>query len=225
MKERPILFRGEMVRAILAGSKTQTRRMFDKKRARWFAAGGWERDTDNWPMGMDDGGDYVRASSPFGHAGDRLWVRETWMEYERTSEEERAPRGGKPLNPFVKIIYRADYKKDPCPGEWRPSIFMRREQCRLRLGVLKIRVERLDDITEDDAIAEGCDAGEDKASGMDLFRMPGHKIGDKGYASPEIAYCAAFRAMHKLAPTDNPWLWVVEFKRTPFQQKTTGDSK
>jgi hypothetical protein len=125
MTERPILFRAEMVQAILAGRKTMTRRV---------------RMTEprTWPC-------------PYGQPGDRLWVRETWG---RVGHPER-------------IVYREnpadDYQWDagkPSQGDfrWRPSIFMPRRASRITLEIVGVRVERVQDISEEDAIAEGCSA-------------------------------------------------------------------
>lgn len=132
MKERPILFSAPMVRAILSGAKTQTRRLVKpqptSETATWGCVGGKG-------FGFLFGGDFVRC--PYGTPGDRLWVRETWAEID------------------TGFIYRAS-DEDHNPGQiWRPSIFMRRVATRIRLEVMGVRVERLKAITEADARAEG----------------------------------------------------------------------
>lgn len=233
VREGPILFRSEMVRAILSGAKTQTRRLLKSPTPNalsyaecgpaWPTNGlgkskAWWR--GRWAEFRADGhytGYFVRC--PYGVAGDRIWVRETWAEYERRSEDDEEPEGGKPVNPFVKYIYRADYGPEGqhYVDAWRPSIFMPRDASRLTLEITRVRVERLEDISEEDALAEGCEtAYAEKENGIKLFRMPGHTLAERsgsGYASPEIAYCAAFQEMHQLPPGANPWHWVVEFKR------------
>lgn len=182
MKERPIIFSAPMVRAILEGRKTQTRRVakipLDAKDA-FFDD---ECDSHCWSMeenGMDDPHAKM-LRNPYGERGDRLWVKETWR-----------VRGGKEYE-YQKhqpsVVYRADVGEFDIE-EWRPSIFMPRWASRITLEIEHDRVERLHDITEDDAQAEGCDP----------FRVA-YKIlwnSINGHGSWHL----------------NPWVWVIEFKR------------
>ena len=148
VRERPILFSAPMVRAILDGSKTQTRRV-----VKGFALELLQPD--------DFRPDYValpeNALSPFGFAGDRLWVRETW-------QHSNYPLG--PYDDDCLVFYRADYLDDPHgpDGEkspegkyraWRPSIHMPRSAARTLLDVTGVRIERLNAISDEDCIAEG----------------------------------------------------------------------
>lgn len=129
MRERPIIFSGESVRAILDGRKVQTRRVIKPVQP---------RDDGRWPAGRDPVPD-----CPFGRVGDRLWVRETWADH---------PDGDGP-------IYRAtDPTWDDEPGSirWRPPIHMPRWASRLTLEVAGVRVERLQAIDKAGARAEGC---------------------------------------------------------------------
>ena len=137
MKERPILFSGEMVRALLAGNKTQTRRIIKERDKREFS-----RSRDAFlECAQAYGADGLR--SPYGQPGDRLWVKETHLPTAHGT------------------FYRADL--DPIEaagiggmyGGWKPSIFMRRELSRITLEITDIRVERLNDISERDAKEEG----------------------------------------------------------------------
>lgn len=134
MKERPILFNGEMVRAILEGRKTQTRRVVK----------------DCYLMGGPPE-DYLLSRCPFGQPGDRLWVRETFFSF----------RHARVFSTASHIVYRADYSGQQaeddateCHG-WKPSIHMPRWASRISLEITDVRVERLDDISNADCFAEG----------------------------------------------------------------------
>jgi hypothetical protein len=145
-EEHPILFRGEMVRAILEARKTQTRRVV--KDIECGADG-----HPYWP-GTKKGGAFLHPSQcPYGKPGDRLWVRETW----------------KVMDPAeADVMFAADEMQRRCldspdhwwrgkrpDARWRPSIHMPRWACRLVLEVTDVRVERLQDVSEEDAKAEG----------------------------------------------------------------------
>jgi hypothetical protein len=172
-RERPILFSGPMVRAILAGTKTQTRRVIAPVQP---------REDGRWPAGRDPLDD-----SPFRRGG-TLWVRETW--------QWNTPPSG--------YIYRADDIAGHIDSGWRPSIFMPREACRLRLEVTDVRVQRLQDISEEDAEDEGVQPSE-----MAL--------------SPRAAFERLWDSINaKRAPWDsNPWVWCVSFVRSgsPLQKE------
>lgn len=139
MRERPILMSGLMARATLEGLKTQTRRASGLEHVN-EAPDAW---TPVWsgPLGerfavtFQRNDTYWTCFCPYGRAGDRLWVRETWAEDGRG------------------YTYRAT--NETWPHHWAPSIFMPRRACRLLLDVLDVRVERLQDITEADRHAEG----------------------------------------------------------------------
>jgi hypothetical protein len=130
MKERPILFSAPMIRALLAGTKTQTRRIVK-------------------PGAPDDWN-----ACPYGVIGDRLWVREThapaadsWGAWERRMQKDGC-------GPAPVIHYAAD-GGDPFVEKWRPSIHMPRWASRITLEIVAVRVERLQDISEADVAAEG----------------------------------------------------------------------
>ena len=135
MKERPMLFSGPMVRAILDGRKTQTRRIIKpqpKFVPRWLDEGHW-----------------YGLRCPYGEPGDRLWVRETWA----------APHKYDALPPRLipvgtNIHYRSTWE-GPCGLRWRPSIHMPRWASRVTLEITNIRAERLHKISEKDCEAEG----------------------------------------------------------------------
>jgi hypothetical protein len=222
---RPILFSGPMVKAILNGQKTQTRRIVRAPKCATIN-GRVSRDDKHfvddggaltpkgeqylhWAYGGGDCGCDVlqqRVFSPYGTLGDRLWVRETWCEATKWY----------PANAFA---YRADheeheyrehhrgcsYEKDgrknfdcmACGFEqWRPSIFMPRNASRISLKIERIRVERLNNITESDACAEGVGNPITRDCKVPKFAALWDKINGKR------------------APwASNPFVWVVEFRR------------
>lgn len=140
-KERPILFSGQMVRAILGGRKTQTRRVI--KNIPHDAAHIWH-DGGEWIVENAPGQCWNKKTAcPYGQPGDRLWVRETWQ----LDESETG------------YVYRADIEGflDQAfgPPTWRPSIFMPRAASRILLEIVSVRAERLQDISEEDAKSEG----------------------------------------------------------------------
>lgn len=149
MKEKSILFSGEMVRAILSGQKTMTRRIIIRsfipeptRILRWK--------DDLWAPESNSGRMFINASwQPFkckyGQPGDRLWVRETW-----------APKSGKIIAHNSIIQYRADDKPLEWSKKWHPSIHMPRWASRITLEIADIRIQRLQEITDDDILAEGC---------------------------------------------------------------------
>ena len=206
MKERPILFSAPMVRAILAGTKTQTRRAVRKQ----FAADaivaevgattpeGWQV-SGHSGLWWDDADacleDAVRC--PYGMPGDRLWVREAW----RTVREadDTPPRD---MNAAYRLWYEADAVADHHAhqlgyGKLRPSIFMARWASRITLEVTGVHVERLHDIRRGDAMAEGYPFKK-VAKGID----EAHWFADLWQQiNGESSWVA------------NPWVWVTQFKR------------
>jgi len=204
---RPILFSAPMVRAILDGRKTMTRRVIRQEHAEGIELGTDERFSFMHSPKCGGGCDYACASSgetlaghigwtPWGsnpRAWGRLWVRETWSEmpgYRPIPNPEKYDN--KPA------WYKADNDRPVWAGDkWRPSIFMRREVSRITLEVTGVRVERLMEITEEDAIAEGAQCAGFPAS-----------LTNRG---------AFARLWEKINGADswtaNPWVWVVEFKR------------
>lgn len=194
MKERPILFSGAMVRAIRDGRKTQTRRPVKGWALEWLQPGYF---TPEYVA------DPENHACPYGQPGDRLWVREAFMQEPADYCWEASV--STPSRPAT-TIYRAD--SDP-RGEakgcgWKPSIHMPRSACRLELEVTSVRVERLNDCSEKDAIAEG------------LMPSPsGWWSGADGQAAPtpQAAYALLWNSINGAGSWDaNPWVWVVEFK-------------
>jgi hypothetical protein len=209
MKERPILFSAPMVRAILAGTKTQTRRAV--KLPHENRLGVWEPTRFGGPTGgrtafgktiPEQGGIWHTRTGdhlacPYGQSGDRLWVRETWAAPH--SDDARPPR-------FIhcdwtQIHYAATEERGGLL--WRPSIHMPRWASRITLEITSVRVERLQDITNEDARAEG------------VLPEYAEQCVSRGHPYTAIplflSLWSSVNGTESLAV--NPWVWVVEFKR------------
>ena len=215
MKERPIIFSAPMVQAILEGRKTQTRRIVKTDIAN-FLEDGWEPQER---MYETRDGDIVPAHTlcPFGQPGDRLWVRETWQITRNNdltpSEVDGAIKWYH--NPdHMKVVFRAD--ADPSEDidpwgrgkkKWRPSIHMPRAASRILLEITDVRVERLREITEDDAMSEGV-----------LRKSPVYwqsYLGDnRNTLSSRDSFWTLWSSIHGPESwSENPWVWVITFKR------------
>lgn len=152
MTDRPILFSGPMVKALLAGTKTQTRRILKPKKHACLLSDGW---TDDYVL--DPGNrEWLESYFPW-RAEDRLWVRETFSGKHDYDEQKWPPRAWFPKDP---VWYWAD--GNPTDGDWtrpKPGIHMPRWASRLTLAVTDVRVQRLLDISDEDAEAEGFKGG------------------------------------------------------------------
>jgi hypothetical protein len=219
VKERPILFSTAMVQAILEGRKTQTRRVvklpkevdpnhFDKASS---PMGTGEFTIVHWPY---DHYELVTIKCPYGQVGDVLWVRETWAAV--------GCIGGHPYEHIYQ--YKADFPNgnwsggaDWCFEGWKPSIHMPYAACRLRLEITNIRVERLQDISEGDAIAEGISESKPIPLGWKHYISPNlflkkDKIYD-GFSAASMSFFTLWSSINKQEGwIDNRWVWVVEFK-------------
>jgi len=227
MKERPILFSAPMVRAILAGTKTQTRRV-----AKGVVA--VHARTGEALATLDSAG--PRVACPYGQLGDRLWVRETfrigedlgagwepWMSagdrfvaYDSPAADEYCVPGNYVIPRNAKEVHNSEGTDE----HWRsfgpiPSIHMPRWASRITLEVTGVRVERLQDISEADAIAEGtpcyvCGGPMTGRSEADC-----HCFHRKAQPSD---YRALWEQINGPGSWDaNPWVWCVEFKRLEQQ--------
>jgi hypothetical protein len=216
MKERPILFSAPMVRAILSGVKTQTRRVAKTVTSLPDGKGYTclQRPGSNTVLPLVDGqwqwqpaaGDawrpYPRMEEycPYGKPGDRLWVRETW-----------APMIG------GGYVYAADYtdqrlKEKDGHGFWKPSIFCKRETSRITLEIVSVRVERLQKITEADAIAEGIEAFVMDLEGSTVTTFRDYLTGEMNRAARN-SYETLWQSMNGTESwAGNPFVWVIEFK-------------
>ena len=205
MKSHPILFSAPMVHAILEGQKTQTRRVVrkqfpnDAEPAEVSATSpeGWQI-SGHSGLWWDDAGacidDAIRC--PFGIPGDRLWAREAWH---AARDLDRTPP--RDISPDSDIEYAAtarSYAEIGLKGKCRPGMFMPRWASRITLEIVSVRVERLNEISGKDCIAEGIDeaSAPDYIFGLhEAYRDLWESInGPESWAA-------------------NPWVWVVEFKR------------
>lgn len=222
MKERGVIFNGEMVRAILHGRKTQTRRPLKWKQTR-FTEIGEREDGSNWPWSEDaeHACDFWHPC-PFGAVGDRIWVRETWatlgnedgccVDWEgklckgdersaariyRASCEQRPGDYGLWSIPD-DAYWKPHTKEHKFEGAWRPSIHMPRWASRILLEITNVRVERLQSITLGDICKEvGC--------GLYDFRPATY-----GFQVWEELWKSIYGAENWQA---NPWVWVISFER------------
>lgn len=202
MKERPILFNGEMVRAILDGRKTQTRRPMNPQ-PEFCGGAGEESDISKWGFhSMDRTPHFVSVTEfapPLGTVGDRLWVRETFRIYRSFIECacyddcQCASMNGKPL-------YRASYPS-PDDDKWTPSIHMPRWASRIDLEITRVWVERVQDITEEDALKEGCE-------GDPVYGHNGFPNG----LGPRDEFRDLWQSIYGTWDA-NPFVWAYEFRR------------
>ena len=202
MKERPILFSAPMVRAILEGRKTQTRRIVKPQpsgsntekdpygwRWKWVPTDKripiheWGKDATGWIS--------MLKHCPYGVPGDRLWVRETWGPCD----------GG--------FCYRASERPTvkPDDGRWHPAIHMPRWASRSTLEIEAVRVERIIEISEEDAMAEGV-----------VYRDTCWYATDDPNAIPWMTASGAYRELWESingfgAWDANPWVWTIQFRR------------
>lgn len=211
MKEIPVLFNAEMVRAILDGRKTQTRRPFKVQPEYIGTIDGLE--TWNWNQWTWQYGKLkklrIETVSPFGIVGDHLWVRETFCGYIQTSYEydeweEATTEKIKERFPMT-VEYRATSKSRPY--KWRPSIHMPRWASRITLKVTDIRVQRVQEISEEDAMAEGVEPG--------CLNCGRNCTWETKCNKPTPCYRDSFiHTWHEIYDTwnANPWVWAATFE-------------
>lgn len=215
MKEHPILFNSEMVKAVLDDKKTQTRRVLkvqpptdkhqlcqlidttDREKRKHRGKHHWAI-VDGLNISQEQ---EIYFKCPYGQVGGRLWVRETWCAGVEWDTEK--PSEIDPLCGGNDIFYLADGEKTEGYGKTRPNIFMPKWASRIKLEITAIRVERVQDITHADIFREGLDVPkEPKGEFPDNLKRKWIQLwnginGARGYGWPK-----------------NPWVWVVEFKRT-----------
>ncbi|BAS59885.1 hypothetical protein NIES2135_20400 [Leptolyngbya boryana NIES-2135] len=234
--ERPILFSGEMVRAILSGSKTQTRRIVKPQPRLGLLGNGqpigngqlvWEPKKDRVIPLTDSCLHQIFDYCPYGSKGDRLWVRETWRprswgsDFEWMMIQYKEGDDVKEINPsdvwgddaevvWAKMSRECVGAGNPTtdsgdfilekPLKWRASIFMPRAASRITLEITNIRIERLQDISEEDAKAEG---------------VPPFDWNDGWSLRPAPAFEKLWDSINgaKHPWSSNPWVWVVSFSR------------
>jgi len=230
MGEHPIIFSTEMVRAILDGRKTKSRRIImpqpeDEDGYRFWWKGDW--DTRGGPRagvcthGSPGNGEAtwtlkeIAEYCSYGQVGDRLWVRETWGSLD--ADHPRCKDGRKPKQ-GDRLVYRANPADDyqwgagkPSQGSfcWRPSIHMFRWAARIFLEITNIRVERVQDISLKDVISEGIkDTNKCVYNDDNVFKCNHHDTLDKFKNLWD-----SLNAKRGYSWDKNPWCWVIEFKR------------
>jgi hypothetical protein len=189
MKERPILFNGDMVRAILSGQKTQTRRFMKvQPEPSETRPGDYWFPSNHFQSMVHVGSDHEILSEccPFGKVGDRLWVREAFA---------------CGLCTKTNLAYRATHKPEDLEEgfdeqiKWKPSIHMPRSACRIILEITDIRIERACDISEKDAVAEGVRVNQSEYAPSDrqcFYHLLTNIYGEESWKK---------------------WVWVIEFKK------------
>ena len=219
MSMKPILFNTEMVKALMEGRKTMTRRIIkpqpsETAEMRYIIAGGRKSDIGKWQDWQQGVTDAPKWNPPY-HADDILYVRETWRVKEASFPPRRCEieyKAGGTVK-FDEIIALPTAK-----GEWHPSIHMPKEAARIFLRVKRVSVERVQEIDNEDALKEGCTglpcdcANKDEHGCVDCLNT--------GWLEdPEFEFMELWDSTIKPAdlPTcgweANPWVWVIEFER------------
>lgn len=216
--ERPILFSTPMVQAILDGRKTQTRRIVKMpdliEHPDWFRYIGNSNDMEitrkaipyddrlyhEWQrVNSNEVSWVIHSHKP----KDILWVRETWG-LQRNDWPEEAD------TPFY--CYKAD--DETYLPKWKPSIFMPKAACRIKLKIINIRVEKLQDITEEDAIAEGIGYGFQMNAGWPDYQHIENGVCELTQDSAGMSYASLWESINgKGSWEKNPWVWCLIFKK------------
>ncbi|CAM7655757.1 hypothetical protein [Klebsiella quasipneumoniae] len=230
MKERGMIFNAEMVRAILDGRKTQTRRIMKPQPEPCPRGGHWWPSNvfkimlhveDEMQNGKGGWGGLVGDACPFGDVGDRIWVRETFqgpLVHEELFEEYSAYPEKFETPEYCEYAADGGVRPEYCDLDdnlrhgWRPSIHMPRWASRILLEITNVRVERLNAISEEDAEAEGIDM-EALYDSQDCYDcIADHNMTGRPTVTGAFKYLweSIYGAENWLA---NPWVWVIEFKR------------
>lgn len=222
MRELPILMNGPMVRAVLDGRKTVTRRMVKPTGAvdvvPFVGANNEPTGEFGWCPHPCHISQHIRC--PYGHPGDRLWVRETFMRVPHPAEvgltREMLPHT---WDEACAVAGTHLYKADDCSEiladgrRWTPSIHMPRAASRITLEVTGVHVERLCDISNADAVAEGVNRIH-HGDGAYYFSAMRNEPDGKNWSDPVFAFQELWEQINGPGSWDaNPWIWVVEFKR------------
>lgn len=193
---KPILFSAPMVRAINAGTKTQTRRVV-KPTSGPHSVAEVIRTPDSLAA-------FIRHHCPYGQPGDRLWVRESvWVD--ATTKEFKW---------YVSDVFTPDRKRDYC--KLKPAIHMRRSESRITLEITGVRVERLQEISDDDAVAEGIErvGGETSCTPWRNYDTPFNAAFVCNCAAPTTSFRSLWESISGPGSWEaNPFVWVVEFRK------------
>jgi hypothetical protein len=221
IKERPILFSAPMVRAILEGRKTVTRRALNERALKNIGYGAQLGECHELPSEgplHPNSIDYYNDFCPYGQPGDRLWVRETWARIRVAQAPDQE-----------WVVYRESDNRTDYGGPWKPGIHMFRRDSRILLEIIAVRVERLKDISDEQAQAEGIIPVPKTNEDSHQFWRNYHLSGDGTFCvrTPKESFKSLWchvaggsfpkgEAAYKASPHSwdaNPWVWVVEFKQ------------
>ncbi|WP_027188869.1 hypothetical protein [Desulfovibrio cuneatus] len=234
--ERPILFSAPMVQAIMAGIKTQTRRVITKKTVSCTVDVDTQEVKQSHGPKCKGGSDCGCPASPYGKVGELLWVRETWATSQYCDKKKpsmlETPGNGYGWPVWYaadnSVWWRGASKGGPAfttRGKWRPSIFMPRWGSRITLAIASVRVERLHSITEEDAMAEGVERAT-LPSGNTVYRNYMVENNNSGpVVMPTIicrtavdSYQTLWQKLHGPGAWEaNPWVWAVTFTVSAMQ--------
>ena len=211
MKTRPILFSGEMVRAILEGRKTQTRRVIKPQPAN---ANYWTSvDKAFFPNTYTASPSFLKC--PYGQKDDRLWVRETWATIKEYDDLKPSaiPKGSASWPMVYYGAWTGAARESSNRGKWRPSIFMPRWASRITLEVTDVRVEQVQNISAVDAMWEGIEKAHHPINKKTI-----EALGDKSATGLAVIedFCLlwdSINAKRGYSWESNPWVWAVEFQR------------
>ena len=227
MTERGMIFNGEMVRALLDGRKTQTRRPIIWKQTR-FTEIGEREDGSKWPWSEDaeHACDFWHPC-PFGAVGDRIWVREAFRVHSRATDVATLVYKASERNSWTEQTHRVPVtvcNKPATPEKWTPSLHMPRWASRILLEITDVRVERLNAISEEDAQREGVHTevwdqtvvARNYAARDEFFQFWSEDM--PHYVEMNQLYRSSFRSLWESIYGEeswkaNPWVWVIEFKR------------
>ncbi|WMY75394.1 hypothetical protein RHD99_05390 [Buttiauxella selenatireducens] len=231
MKERGMIFNGEMVRAILDGRKTQTRRVMKVQPKQSETRPGDFWFSSNKLKSMVHVSDLIPGNSPitdyhlflqehccpFGSVGDRIWVRETFRVMGCATDVARLMYKASERNSFTestRTVPVATCTKQPL-HKWTPSIHMPRWASRILLEITAVRVERLNAVTEDDARAEGVSTAMWFAGkGVPEDEWENLAYTDQIKASHTNKFATLWESIYgEKSWQANPWVWVIEFRR------------
>lgn len=201
MKQTPILFKAKMVRAILEGRKTMTRRIVKNLiPPQYTKAKEYEPNRFVITPDYENGGQYTLPPCKYGVPGDWLWVKETFA-YSPTA-----------------YVYKASFKEpdaqevidldtgETIPLIWKSPLFMSRDGSRITLEIVKVRVERVQDISDTDVLAEGLSPD---STGTEILTAEDYKLSPLRYKFA----CLWESITGRDGWNDNPWVWVIEFKK------------
>ncbi|HBR0482766.1 morphogenetic protein [Klebsiella pneumoniae] len=225
MKERGMIFNGEMVRALLSGRKTQTRRIIkDCTVGRDQISKFIQIEKKFIGCYPEDVPELIRECCPYGIPGDRIWVREAFRVHSRATDVATLVYKASERNSWTEQTHRvpvAVCNKPATPEKWTPSLHMPRWASRILLEITDVRVERLNAISPEDAESEGLERTN--------FTGFGDEPGLPSYPEPDV-YFDPLKKQWKEYPPEafaglwesiygegswlaNPWVWVIEFKR------------